>query len=106
MALEELKEKIERRPKTPLLLTADETKNTISMAFPANPADLSFDRVHRDVDRIKMFSIDHGGVIDGETITFTFKIPEYISCRNYLLSFEWKDINGAVAPAGERKGDL
>ena len=106
MALEELKEKIEKRPRTPLLLTADETKNTISMAFPANPADTNFDRVRRDVDRIKMFSIDHGGVIDGETITFTFEIPEYFTCLRYLLSFEWKDTNGKTFPARERKGDL
>lgn len=79
------------RPGTEKIFVVDYTARTLTMPFPKNPSDRSYDQIHRDVSRIQWFAIGNGGEQKDEKIVFRFEqLDELNSCLRYLGRFEWK----------------
>ena len=79
----------EERPKTKLIFKANEIERSITLPFPKNSNDLSYEKIHRDLGRIQFFSIGHGGVQENEEIILRFEQEEFNCSLRYLLKFEW-----------------
>jgi hypothetical protein len=95
----------EKRQRTPLLAKVDEIDKTIILPLIWNPNDLSYGKLHQDIERIQFYSIGNGGtekqgpliegmggVKENGELTFKFEQEEFNCVLRYLLKFEWKRI--------------
>jgi hypothetical protein len=77
------------RPRTKFTMTVNDQKGTITLPFPKNVLDTSYERIRRDVERIQWLSIGYGGIQENEEIKFSFEQEEFNCVVRYLTKFEW-----------------
>jgi hypothetical protein len=103
----------EKRPKTPLIAKVDETNNTITIPFIYSANDLSWNKLHQDIERIQFYSIGNGGTEipgkvkegledikvggtgvgrDNGELIFKFESEEFNCVLRYLLRTDWKRV--------------
>lgn len=93
----------EKRPRTPLIVKVNETDHTMILPQITNLNDLSWGKLHQDIERIQFYSMDNGGLetqgklIEGMggarengELLFKFEQEEFSCVLRYLLKFEWK----------------
>ena len=93
----------EKRARTPLIVTVNEVDRTIILPRIENLNDLSYGKVHQDIERIQFYSISNGGaetlgeLIEGMSgarengeLLFKFEQEEFNCVLRYLLKYEWK----------------
>ena len=98
-----------KRIRTPLIMKVDEINRTIVIPQIEDPSDLSYEKLHRDIDRTQFYSIGYGGefapgkLIEGfggarENGEFTFKYEqqEFNCVLKYFLKFEWKRAESSI----------
>jgi len=99
----------EKRPRTPLIVKVDEVNRILTIPSIWNPNDLSWGKLHQDIERIQFYSINHGGtetkgnLIEGMAgarengeYLFRFEQEEFNCVLRYLLQFEWKRAEGVI----------
>jgi hypothetical protein len=99
----------EKRARTPLTVKVNEAERTLILPRIANSNDLSYGKVHQDIERIQFYSIGNGGaetlgdLIEGMSgarengeLLFKFEQEEFNCVLRYLLKYEWKRAEGAI----------